>query len=163
MKKIVISFLIIIFILFLCSFIDREEETTVNTNVDRQDIRYSLINMPSNLLEVSNLSIREQDIISAISRGLLQKDSKGKVICDLAESYENKDNGLEYVFKLRKDIYWSDGAKINAKDVWKFFKELIDVSNEKDIKALLNVYGVSDYKKGMGSFNENVAIHIDNE
>lgn len=163
MKKIVISLLIIIFILFLWSFIDREEETTVNTNVERQDIRYSLINMPSNLLEVSNLSIREQDIISAISRGLVKKDSKGKIICDLAESYEKKDNGLEYVFKLRKDIYWSDGAKINAKDVWKFFKELIEVSNEKDIKALLNVYGVSDYKNGIGSFNENVAIHIDND
>lgn len=82
MKKIVISLLIIIFILFLWSFIDREEETTVNTNVERQDIRYSLINMPSNLLEVSNLSIREQDIISAISRGLVKKDSKGKIICD---------------------------------------------------------------------------------
>lgn len=163
MKKIVISLLIIIFILFLWSFIDREEETTVNTNVERQDIRYSLINMPSNLLEVSNLSIREQDIISAISRGLVKKDSKGKIICDLAESYEKKDNGLEYVFKLRKDIYWSDGARINARDVWKFFKELIEVSDEKDIKALLNVYGVSDYKNGIGSFNENVAIHIDND
>lgn len=163
MKKIVISLLIIIFILFLWSFIDREEETTVNTNVERQDIRYSLINMPSNLLEVSNLSIREQDIISAISRGLVKKDSKGKIICDLAESYEKKDNGLEYVFKLRKDIYWSDGSRINARDVWKFFKELIEVSDEKDIKALLNVYGVSDYKNGIGSFNENVAIHIDND
>ena len=39
----------------------------------------------------------------------------------------------------------------------------VELSDEKDIKALLNVYGVSDYKNGIGSFNENVAIHIDND
>ena len=28
----------------------------------------------------------------------------------LAESYDINDNGIEYVFKIRDDVYWSDGT-----------------------------------------------------
>ena len=54
--------------------------------------------------------------------GLMELDANGNPIPDLAESYELSEDGLKYTFKLRDDIFWSNGDPVTANDfefAWK--------------------------------------------
>ena len=157
MKKIIITILIsIVTISILLSFIDRTPNEQVGNTAD---IVYSINNIPTNLKSVGDLNKREQDIICATSRGLVEVDSEGNINPVLAECYEINEDGLEYIFKIRNDVYWSNGDKIMPGDIVSFFRQVITEENE--ISALLNVFGVYDYLNTDKSFSETVAITCD--
>ena len=59
----------------------------------------------------------DHDMTSLIFSGLMRRDESGNLIPDLAESYEISEDGLEYTFTLREDLYWHDGTPLTAKDV----------------------------------------------
>lgn len=160
LKKIIITIILcIITIVFLLGFIDINQTEQVKSNAD---IVYSVNNIPKDLKSVGALDKREQDIICAVSRGLVQVDIDGNVLPSLAESVDVKDNGIEYDFKIRDDIYWSDGNKITPEDIVKFFREVITEEDEENIQVLLNIFGVQNYLDGNGSFNDTVGITFNN-
>lgn len=157
MKKIILTISIsIVTIIILLSFIDRTPQQVSNNTAD---IVYSINSIPKNLKSIGDLDKRQQDIVCATSKGLVEIYSDGNIKPVLAESYEINDDGLEYVFKIRNDAYWSNGDKITPKDIVSFFREVITEDNE--ISALLNVYGVKDYLESNKSFSEAVAITFD--
>lgn len=157
MKKIILTISIsIVTIIILLSFIDRTPQQVSNNTAD---IVYSINSIPKNLKSIGDLDKRQQDIVCATSKGLVEIYSDGNIQPVLAESYEINDDGLEYVFKIRNDVYWSNGDKITPKDIVSFFREVITEDNE--ISALLNVYGVKDYLESNKSFSEAVAITFD--
>ncbi|WP_370831629.1 ABC transporter substrate-binding protein [Clostridium sp.] len=157
MKKIILTISIsIITIIILLSFIDRTPKQASNNTAD---IVYSINSIPTNLKSIGDLDKRQQDIVCATSKGLVEIDSDGNIQPSLAESYEINEDGLEYVFKIRNDAYWSNGNKITPEDIVLFFREVITEDNE--ISALLNVYGVRDYLESDKSFSEAVAITSD--
>lgn len=43
----------------------------------------------------------------------------------LAESWERREDGLEWMFHLRKDVFWSDGTPFTSKDVEFTFRDLM--------------------------------------
>ena len=49
--------------------------------------------------------------------GLCTYDAEGKVVPDLAESYEVSEDGLTYTFTMKDGLKWSDGEELNAEDV----------------------------------------------
>lgn len=155
-KKVLLFILIILFfILFIFAIIEKDdthEENKANT------IIYSINSIPYNFQSESNLTKRQQDIICAISKGLVSRNNKGDIVPELAESYSVSDDGIEYIFKIKKNIKWSNGVAITTKDICDFFKVLIKNSNLEDISALMNVYGVKDYKESQISFEDGVAI-----
>ena len=157
LKKIILTISIsIITIIILLSFIDRTPKQALNNTAD---IVYSINSIPTNLKSIGDLDKRQQDIVCATSKGLVEIDSDGNIQPSLAESYEINEDGLEYVFKIRNDAYWSNGNKITPEDIVLFFREVITEDNE--ISALLNVYGVRDYLESDKSFSEAVAITSD--
>ena len=157
MKKIILTISIsIITIIILLSFIDRTPKQASNNTAD---IVYSINSIPTNLKSIGDLDKRQQDIVCATSKGLVEIDSDGNIQPSLAESYEINEDGLEYVFKIRNDAYWSNGNRITPEDIVLFFREVITEDNE--ISALLNVYGVRDYLESDKSFSEAVAITSD--
>ena len=144
LKKIIAAISVsIVTIIILLSFIDRTpQESESNT----ADIVYSITSIPENLKSIGELNKREQDIVCATSKGLVELDAEGNIKPVLAQDYTVSDDGLEYVFKIRDDIYWSDGSKITPNDIVDFFREVI--TEESEISALLNVFGVKDYING---------------
>lgn len=134
------------------------EEETINYNVNSKDLLYSIDEIKTDYQKVTNLSKEQENLLCAISRGLVYKDIDGNIVPDLAESYEEVDNGIEYRFKLKDDIYWSDGKKITSKDICDFFKELIKYEDKENIEVLFDVYGVEKYKNSEIYFNDGVAI-----
>ncbi|HET9226550.1 MAG TPA: ABC transporter substrate-binding protein, partial [Thermoanaerobaculia bacterium] len=48
---------------------------------------------------------------------LITLDTDGRLLSDLAESWEVKDGGRTYVFHLRKGVLWHDGKPFGSGDV----------------------------------------------
>jgi len=61
-----------------------------------------------------------------IYNGLLKYDKNLNLVCDLAQSYQVSQDGLEIKFNLKKNILWHDGQKFTVKDVKFTFDKLID-------------------------------------
>ena len=123
LKKIITLIIVsIITVVFLLGFINRNPK---NNSESKAELVYSVSEISQNLKSVGDISKRQQDIICATSIGLIEIDSNGEIVPDLAESIEVKDEGIEYDFKIRDDLYWSDGVKIKAADMVTFFREFL--------------------------------------
>lgn len=159
MKKIIgISLLTVVTILFLISFV----ELSVTDIVEKKEsFTFSIPEFKSNLKEVGKIDKRMQDIIVATSKGLIEIDENSNIIPSLAQSVDIVDDGLEYNFKLKDNIYWSDGSKILPKDILTFFKEIMIEEDEETIEGLLNVYGAKAYRQGDVIFSETVGIYTE--
>lgn len=59
----------------------------------------------------------DQDLVTLLYSGLMRKDSSGKLIPDLAEKYEMKENGLIYIFTLKDNIYFHDTKPVTVDDI----------------------------------------------
>lgn len=158
MKKyvlpIVVSFAIIVFFL---GFIDKDIQSTSNDSL-KQAFNYGVSNIPEDLKNATNLSSRDEDIICALSKGLVYKSADNKIMPALANEITESSDGIQYEFKLSDDIYWSDGTKISPNDIVTFFKELLKEEDSKNIEALLDVYGAKEFKEGIVTFETGVAI-----
>src|SRR3990167_9894257 len=56
-------------------------------------------------------------ILKMVSRGLTSVSYDGTVKPDIAGAWKIRDNGKEYTFFLRRDIYFSDGTRLTSKNV----------------------------------------------
>ncbi|SMD01528.1 nickel ABC transporter substrate-binding protein [Sporomusa malonica] len=68
---------------------------------------------------------------------LVQYSNDGKIIPWLAESWTISPDGKEYVFKLRKDVKFSDGTQFNAAAVKKNFDAVLANSKRHDWLAFI--------------------------
>ncbi len=59
----------------------------------------------------------DRDLTELIFSGLLKYSEKGEIINDLAQSYEIINNGKEYEFQLKDNLFWHDGEPLTADDV----------------------------------------------
>lgn len=59
----------------------------------------------------------DSDLSQIIYSSVMKYDGEGKLINDLAESYEVSEDKTEYVFHLKKNVLWHDGEPLTAKDV----------------------------------------------
>lgn len=162
MKKLILTSILVILIITLgIIFID--EVNTEYTSNNKDEVIYSILDIPKDLKAIGNLNKRVQDIIVATSNGLIELDSDNTIKPNLAESVNISDDGLEYDFKLKSNIYWSDGNKITPQDIATFFREILTEEKEENILALLNVYGAKSFRDGIGDFSENVGISYDED
>lgn len=68
----------------------------------------------------------ENRIVGDIFEGLTTEDIDANFIPGQAASWTISDDGLVYTFKLRDDIFWSDGVPVTAADFEFAFKRLQD-------------------------------------
>lgn len=158
MKKYFFYVIILLGIIVFClGFINKESDNMASNNLD-ETLIYGIDEIPEDLEKVTNLSKRHEDIICAVSKGLVSKDQDNKIIPSLASEVVKDSEGIQYEFKIRDDIFWSDGSKITIEDIVVFFKELLKEEDEQNIQALLKVYGAKNFKEGKVVFETGVAI-----
>lgn len=56
---------------------------------------------------------------------LMKVTGTGDIVCDLAESYEISEDGLEYTFRLPENVKFSDGEPLTSDDVKFTFEEIV--------------------------------------
>lgn len=59
----------------------------------------------------------DADLSQIIFSSLLKYDAEGKLINDLAESYEISEDKTSYTVHLKQNVLWHDGEKLDAGDV----------------------------------------------
>lgn len=156
MKKILITVISsALVVMFLLGFVDVVKEAPVE---NKKEFTYSITTIPYELKTIGSLEKREQDIVCATSRGLVEVDKNSNIVPSLAESVDVKEDGIEYDFKIRKDIYWSNGEQITPKHIAEFFREVLVEESEESVAALLDVYGARAFRNGEGTFTEGVGI-----
>lgn len=154
MKKAIILMLIILVVSF-SGCIEKKQGVVKEKSAD---LAYGISSMPRDLLMLNYENKRDEDLLCAFFEGLVQLNSNNTIVPALAESYEVSKDGLTYIFKLRKNILWSDGGEIKAQDFVNFFKEILTPGVENIFyKELSSIYGAEDYYKGKQGFDK-VAI-----
>ena len=158
MKKYFFYVVMMIFVILFClGFINKENSNLSNNNLE-ETLNYGIDEIPKDLEKVTNLSKRHEDIMCAVSKGLVSKSDDNKIVPSLASEIIKDSEGIQYEFKLRDDIFWSDGSKITPNDIVEFFKELLKEEDKENIQALLEVYGAKEFKDGKIVFETGVAI-----
>ncbi len=66
------------------------------------------------------------DVVSNIMIGLAQYTNDLKVVPGCAGSWDISDGGKHYVFHIRKDIKWTDGKQLTARDFEYAWKRLLN-------------------------------------
>ena len=159
MKKYIVLILTVVLIIILgLSFIEYDNISATNS-ILQQEITYGADDISQDFSEVSNLSSTDINILCALTKGLVEKNSDGEIIPSLASEFIKSEDGIQYEFKIRDDVFWSNGDKVTAKDVVTFFKELLKESCEDDIHCIMNIYGARAFKEGKVSFDNGVAVN----
>lgn len=104
---------------------------------EEQDKKVFNMNLDQNLTSLDPAFARNQNalwMVNQIFNGLVQIDSKLNTLPCIAKSWEISEDGLNYTFHLRNDVYFHDdpifpdgiGRKVLAKDFVYSFYRLID-------------------------------------
>ena len=76
---------------------------------------------PTSLTEGLIGTYQEHDLPESLTRlvsaGLTKTDEKGGITGDLAAGWEVNSDATNFKFRLKKDLYWSDGSKLRADDL----------------------------------------------
>lgn len=79
------------------------------------------------------------NILNQISNGLTKINEKGEVVPDLAESWEQQEDGKIWIFHLRDDLVWQNQTPLVAMDInYNFSDVSVDYPDDQTIKFTLN-------------------------
>jgi len=82
---------------------------------------------PSTLNPILSTDAYASEILSYVGESLLTRNYQSlELEPELAESWEASPDHLDYVFHLRRDVYWHDGAPFTAEDVQFSYERIMD-------------------------------------
>lgn len=84
------------------------------------------IGEPSNLIPALATDTASSEINGRVYNGLLKIDKDLNIVPDLAEKLEISDNGLTFIFHLRRDVRWHDGTPYTSRDAMFTYKLMVD-------------------------------------
>jgi oligopeptide transport system substrate-binding protein len=113
-----------------------------------QVIRMNIGADPSSLDPNVSTGSPESQVQIALFEGLMRLDKDGKAVPGQAASYEAKDDGKTYVFKIRDNAKWSNGDPVTAEDFVYTWKRTLD-----PLLASEYAYQISDYIVGAKEMN----------
>src|SRR4030095_14918828 len=76
-------------------------------------------------------------VATNVGCGLVSMTPDGKFIPDAAESWQVSSDGLLYTFKLRKNVLFHDGTKVDAAAVKFTFDFVLDPANRSSMRSFL--------------------------
>lgn len=80
-------------------------------------LKEGIIGSPRFVNPVLAVSDVDHDLTSIIYSGLMKNTTDNSVETDLAEKFEISEDGLEYTFYLKEDIFFHDGEKVTTDDI----------------------------------------------
>lgn len=152
-----LAFVMIVMIIALGISIEKDISNVKKENIYDNYINYNIMVNPDNLKQTNSINNREKDLLVNLFEGLVKKDEQGEIVGGLAEDFNISEDGVEYNFILRKDIYYSSGEKILAEDFAKFFKDFLEDEENIYREELDCIYGAKAFREGDGDFSQ-VAI-----
>ncbi len=104
---------------------------------------------PAILSPGSAMDLPSAAMMDQLFSGLVEVSPKMGVVPDVARSWQLLDGGRKYVFYLRDDVFWSDGAPVTAEDFEYAFKRALDPVRQYGAASLVfDVRNAKAYYKG---------------
>ena len=153
MKKVLKIFLLSL-ILTSCAGIQKDRET----DTDKTVFRYNESAGISTLDPAFVRGFEDFIAVSQIFNGLVSLNSQLEVVSSIADRWEISENGKEYTFYLRNDVYFHDnenfqggnGRLVTADDVIYSFLRIIDPSTASSGKYVFQNIDRSELSKFRG-------------
>jgi ABC-type oligopeptide transport system substrate-binding subunit len=146
--------IILVFMMMLTSgCVEKKEKPSTS----RKYLVYNLGELPSDLLMLKKDNVREKDLLLALFEGLVREDKDGEIVPAMAEKYDISKDKIEYTFRLRKGIHYSDGRVIKASDFVRLFHNILSEKENIFAEQLYCIFGAKDFSMGKVAF-EKVAI-----
>ncbi len=117
-EKIIFSFFVALFIgssLYVLSIINKH--FSVQVPIEGGTLTEGVIGYVGFINPVLAVTDSGRDLTELIYSGLMKATSAGTLVPELAESYNISDDGLNYTFVLKNNIFFHDGTPITADDV----------------------------------------------
>jgi peptide/nickel transport system substrate-binding protein len=143
-------FKIIPFLLLLTACGEKEAKKE-----NRAIFRYNEMGGISSLDPAASSNTENIWVINQMFNGLIQQDDSLQIIPSIARSWTVSSDGLNYIFKLRKDVFFHDdecfsggkGRRVTAQDFVYSFARLRDPK----VSSALSLIGFFDVNKNGGS------------
>ena len=102
--------------------------------------------------------------IRILFSSLAQVDDEMDVVPEIARSWQVLDGGRRYLFYLRDDYSWSDGAPVTAADFeWAWKRNLHPTTGSETAYFLYDVVGARDFHAGVNPDEDSVGVHALND
>ena len=119
---------------------------------------------PGTLDPATAQGTHESWVLHNTFEGLMKFDTEGKVVPGQAKSYELSEDNLTYTFKLRDDIFWSNGDPVTAYDFEYTYKRALDPELAADYAfQLYYIKGGEAYNSGEGSVDDVAVKALDDK
>lgn len=110
--------LAIIFIISCLALVSKlNNKLMVDVPITGGQLTEGIVGSPRFINPILATSDADRDLTILIYSGLMRLAPGRGYEPDLAESYEISNDGLTYVFHLKKNLRWSDGEKLTADDI----------------------------------------------
>lgn len=116
----------------------------------KDSIVYGISTSPSGVFNpLLTDSVYDDAVCKMVYASLLKLDDKQEVQPYLAEKYEVSSDQKTITFTIKKDVKWSDGKPLTAKDVVFTFTTLANKNYDGEYSDFVtNIVGVDEYKEG---------------
>lgn len=96
----------------------------------------------------------DRDLVEILYSSLVKFDEKGEIIKDLAKDFQIKNNGKDYEFFLKENIFWHDKKPLTTEDII-FTIGLIQAAQYKS-PQIVEWSGITAEKQG----NDKIIFHL---
>ncbi len=102
---------------------------------DNRPVAVSIISTNLRLVDMNTgpAELGNQMMTSALRQGLVALNASGEIVPALAESWIVTDDGLSYIFRLRR-IDWSGGKSVSAQDVARSLRQSLSIASRNAAK-----------------------------
>jgi ABC-type oligopeptide transport system substrate-binding subunit/DNA-binding SARP family transcriptional activator len=98
-------------------------------------------------------------VIEQLFSGLVERTPELEIAPGVARTWEVSDSGRTYVFHLRDDVHWSDGAPVKAGDFEYAWKRVLDPSTgSPNAASLYDIKGARAFHQGQAGDPDHVGV-----
>jgi ABC-type oligopeptide transport system substrate-binding subunit/DNA-binding SARP family transcriptional activator len=114
---------------------------------------------PRNLGLGLSMDFPSHIVLDQLFSGLMEVGPEMGLVPDMAESWEVLEGGCKYLFRLRKDVQWSDGVPVTAYDYEYTWKRFLEPTSEQRWHVFLHdIKGATAYHQGELSGADQVGV-----
>ncbi|MCG3209673.1 MAG: hypothetical protein FOGNACKC_03300 [Anaerolineae bacterium] len=118
-------------------------------------------NMPPTLNPTLTEDDTSSQLIAQLFSGLVALNPELDVVPEVAARWQVQDGGARYVFELRDDFVWSDGAPVTAADFVASWLAQLDHSHRSPFaSSFFDIKGARAYFEGQTSNPADVAVRV---
>lgn len=110
---------------------------------EQQQIVRHIKDEPASLDPLKAVGLPEIQVIRDLFEGLTNQDAQGKIVPGVAQSWSSSDNKT-WVFTLRNNARWSNGAPVTAQDFVYSWQRLVDPKNSSAFAWFAGLSGIQN-------------------